>query len=376
MSIEQSTVSGVHHQPTAAPTTTAVYLPATQRSWDVAVVGGGVVGAATARTLAKRGRAVILLEAGELATAGGSSRGTARIWHLAGYPSDEYFDHAVRALEGWRELERETGTTLLLTTSGGGLSTGTGVEHQADLLASAGRDAQLLTAQDIARRWPAVTLPVNGPVLYQRDSGVILASLALAALLASAENAGASLVDCATVRALHTESGAARLETDAGTITATCVVVTAGAWSRKLLADAGIGLDVDVCEQTVGWFPWKGPAPPILIEYDDPGPYWLLDPGRGLKAALHTPGRWITDPNEPYGVGAREDVDRVAEWVAERLPSADPQPLGIETCRYTWATSERFTIERHGPVIVGSACSGRGFQHAPHTAELLAELTA
>ena len=304
---------------TPAPRAGASEARARTTGCDVAVVGGGVVGAATARALGKRGHSVVLLECGELATAGGSSRGAARIWHLAGYPSDEYLEHAISALNGWRELERESGATLLLST-GGGLSYGGGIEHQAELLAGAGRDARLLRARDVGRRWPALALPRDAPVLYQSDSGVILARLALAELLASAERVGAALIDHVTVRALEPEIDSVRVTTDAGTIKAAYVVVAAGPWSRNLLARAGVELHVTVSEQTVAWFPWTGPVPPPLIDYDDPGPYALFDPERGLKAALHTPGRQITDPDEPHGKGEHHDVERVAEWVAQRFP--------------------------------------------------------
>jgi sarcosine oxidase len=360
---------------TPSPTVPARAAHARARRCDVAIVGGGVVGAATARALARRGRSVLLLERGELITARGSSRGTARIWHLAGYPTDEYLERGIRAVAGWRELERETGATLLLDT-GGGLSRQGGAQHQAELLASAGRDMQLLSAQDVQRQWPTLRIPGNGPVLHQRDAGVIIARAALAALLGSAESAGARLAGHATVRALEPDSEGVRIESDTGPVRAACVVVAAGPWSRGLLAAAGVELDVEVTEQTVVWFPWTGPPPPTLIEYNQPGPYAQLDPARGLKAALHAPGRPIADPDEPYGAGAKHDVKRITEWVAQRFPSAGAAPAHVETCRYTWTRSERFILERHGPIIIGSACSGRGFQYAPHTADLLADLAA
>jgi sarcosine oxidase len=360
---------------TPGPIVPARGAHARARRYDVAIVGGGVVGAATARAVARRGRSVLLLERGELATARGSSRGTARIWHLSGYPTDEYLERGIRAMAGWRELERETGTTLLLDT-GGGLSRQGGAQHQAELLDSAGRDTQLLSAHDIQRQWPAIRIPGNGPVLHQRDAGVILARDALAALLASAENSGARLLSHATVRALEPDSEGVRIDSDAGPLRAACVVVAAGPWSRNLLASAGVELDVEVTEQTVAWFPWTGPPPPTLIEYNQPGPYAQLDPARGLKAALHAPGRPITDPDEPEGAGQNQDIKRITEWVAQRFTTAGAAPVHVETCRYTWTRNEQFTLERHGPIIIGSACSGRGFHLAPQTADLLADLAA
>lgn len=291
------------------------------------------------------------------------------------YPDEQELEHGIRAIELWRDLERETGTTVLLSAGGGGLSVGTGIEREATLLRAAGREAQLLSLSDVALRWPCLTLKDGGPALHQRDSGVILASVAVATLLASARNAGAVLSDRRPVRAVDPHGESVRIETGSRSVNASCAIVTAGPWSRRLLGPLGISLDVRICEQTVAWFQWDGPAPPILLEYDDPRPYWLLDPGRGLKAALHVPGPWIADPDEPGGDGDQGDIRRIAQWAATCCPSIDPRPLTVETCRYTWADDERFVLERHGNVVVGSACSGRGFQYAMHTGELLADLS-
>lgn len=346
----------------------------TPSEFDVAVVGGGVVGAATARALALRGRSVIRLERGDLGRPIGSSRGGARIWHFAGYPSEEYLDHGIRALERWRELERETGNRLLLDT-GGGLSYGHGIEAQAELLSQAERDCQLLVGDELDGRWPALSLPRDEPILYQRDADVILARDGLAALLASAARAGAVLMEHVEVCALSLDGQGVTLTTDAATIDAGCVVVAAGPWSRQVLRTAAVDLDVRLTEQTVAWYGWTGSPPPTLIEFGKPDPFALFDPDVGLKAGLHEPGEAIDDPETRCGPGRESDIQRLTDWVAERFSLA-AAPVRVETCRYTWTPDESISLERHGAVVVVSACSGQGFQYAPRTGELIADLAA
>ena len=45
-----------------------------------------------------------------------------------------------------------------------------------------------------------------------------------------------------------------------------------------------------------------------------------------------------------------------------------------ESCLYTSTADESFVLERHGRVVVGSACSGHGFKFAPAVGERLARL--
>jgi sarcosine oxidase len=347
----------------------------TATQFEVAVIGGGVVGAATARALAIRGHSVVLLERGELGRPVGSSRGGARIWHFAGYPTADYLEHGIHALERWRELEHETGRTILLR-GDGGVSYGDGIEEQAELLQHHGRECQLLVGNELDGRWPALRLPFNEPVLYQRDAGVILARNALAALLISARRAGAALIEHAYVRSLTIDGSRVSVTTDAATIRAGCAVVVAGPWSRRLLSTIGSDLDVRVTEQTVAWYDWKQPPPPTLIEFGKPDPYALFDPDVGLKAGLHEPGESVDDPDAPCGPGRGSDVQRLTEWVRKRFSPPTGRPVRVETCRYTWTPDESFLLDRHGPVVGASACSGQGFQYAPRTGELVADLVA
>ncbi len=62
-----------------------------------------------------------------------------------------------------------------------------------------------------------------------------------------------------------------------------------------------------------------------------------------------------------------------AAWVAARYRDAG-ETLGTETCLYTNTADEEFVLERHGRVVVGSACSGHGFKFAPIVGRTLAAL--
>jgi sarcosine oxidase len=134
---------------------------------------------------------------------------------------------------------------------------------------------------------------------------------------------------------------------------------------------------VRVTRETVAYFALDdGWVPPSIIDDVTDGPggsfFALAAPGIGLKAGAHQAG----GEAEAGTTGDPDDrlVAAITDWVARRCPRADPRPLLAETCLYTNTPDERFILERHGRVVVGSACSGHGFKFAPAVGERLAEL--
>jgi sarcosine oxidase len=77
-------------------------------SSEIAVVGAGVMGLATARALARAGRDVVVYEQFGPGHARGSSHGRTRIFRLA-YAEPEWVRLAREALAGGRALEAVTG---------------------------------------------------------------------------------------------------------------------------------------------------------------------------------------------------------------------------------------------------------------------------
>ena len=338
---------------------------------DVVIVGGGMAGLATVRTLARDGRDVLLLEQFRLGHDRGSSHGSSRIVRLShDDPSD--VDRAQEAYRLWRELEAEVGEPLLKIT--GGLDLWDDLSRHEAALASHEVPFELLDAPEIARRF-GICAPADVAGLFQPDGGIVLADLALRAFARSAQAHGATMLEEARVEAFEPQQDGVLVASTAGRHHAPVIVVAAGAWAKRLLDPLGIDVPVAVTRETVAYFRLPtGTKLPTLIESTATvhEAYALEAPRIGLKAAIHQTGV-PADPDEP----GRPDevlVGRIADWVAQRLPVDAAEPVVAETCLYTSTSDERFLQERHGRIVVGSACSGRGFKFAPHTGNVLAGL--
>jgi sarcosine oxidase len=345
-----------------------------REAYDVVVVGAGMAGLAAARALAQDGRDVLVLEQFRLGHDRGSSHGSSRIFRLS---HDDPADvrGAVQALELWRELEREAGEELLRTN--GQLDIWVDVSGLRAALEECGVAFELLDGGEVRDRF-GVEAPPGTTGLFQADGGIALADRALAAFARGARERGATIVEEARARTLETADDGVAVESDAGRFSARAAVVTAGSWAPALLGPMGIDLPVEVTRETVAYFRLRDERTiPSVIESETGGSfgaYALEAPGYGLKAGLHRSGP-AADPNEP-GEPEKARVVWLAEWVAERFPFADPQPIAAQTCLYTSTDDERFLFERHGRIVVGSACSGRGFKFAPLTGRVLADLAA
>ena len=82
-----------------------------------AVIGAGVIGAAAAYALARRGARVTLFDQHALGHDRGSSHGASRLFRTAYFEHADYVPLLRRAAEGWRALERASGETLLEMTN-------------------------------------------------------------------------------------------------------------------------------------------------------------------------------------------------------------------------------------------------------------------
>ncbi|MFL5936682.1 MAG: FAD-dependent oxidoreductase [Gaiellaceae bacterium] len=318
----------------------------------ISVVGAGVMGLATARVLAQRGHHVTVYEQFELKHKRGSSHGTSRIFRLS-YDEEYWIRLAQRAYELWRELEQESGRTLLELD--GLVDVQRVPKRRVEALSGAGVPVEELTPGDALERFGFAYDDVES-LVFTRDAGIALADATIDALADGARGAGAEILENTRVDALDDVPGER-------------VVVTAGGWAPKLLGRGA--LDAKPTRETTVYF--RGERIPSLIDELGDQFYALTAPGVGVKAGWHKGGR-PTDPDEEDSEPDERVVEAVAGWIAQRLPRVDPEPIRAETCIYTNVADESFVCERRGRYVIGSACSGHGFKFAPAVGENLADL--
>ncbi|MEV0401323.1 FAD-dependent oxidoreductase [Actinoallomurus sp. NPDC050550] len=346
---------------------------------EIAVVGGGLMGAATAWAATRRGRAVTLLERFAFGHDRGSSHGSARIVRRA-YADPLYVALTGRSLRLWRELEQDAGSSLLRIIGGidhGRLRDPEGI---AATLAEAGVPHEVLPASEAKCRWPG--LRFDGPVLFHPEAGTVDAAAAVTAFLTRARDRGASLHAETPVRRITADGDRVRVETAHGTVTARRVVVAAGAWVRDLL-DGLVPLpELTVTQQQVFHFPRRDPDIdwPVVVHKDALSTYSLPGgrdggPAGGRKIAEHDAGAPTTADGRSGAVDpvARE---RIVGYVREWLPGLEPRPVNEATCLYTSTAGDDFVLDRAGPIVVCSPCSGHGAKFAPLIGEMVTDLAA
>ncbi|WP_416966663.1 FAD-dependent oxidoreductase [Streptomyces sp. 4F14] len=340
----------------------------------IAVVGAGLMGAATAWQLARRGHEVTLVEAHTIGHRHGSSHGSSRIFRRA-YADPLYVGLAGRAYEEWRELERDSATPLLRTTGGLDLGEGRDPEALAGILGAAGVPYELLGAQAASERWPFVRF--DGPVLYHPGAGVVDADATVAACVRRARELGAQVL--AGVRVVGVEGGRVRLA-DGREVVAETVVVAAGAW----LPDLGLSVvlpELRVTQQQVFHFRQRRPDDewPVLVAKDANTQVYGLPSGSdggaapAMKVAEHDRGT-PTSADTRSGIPDPGSRTRVTALVEERLPGLEPAPVAEATCLYTTTPDEDFVLDRHGFLVIVSPCSGHGAKFTPLIGAMAADL--
>lgn len=345
---------------------------------EVAVVGSGVIGSATARALGRRGVQAALLEQFDPGHARGSSHGATRIFRLS-YPEPGYVRMAVAAGEAWTRLQADAGEELLVRT--GGLDAGPGAGSCASALAQCGVPHAWLAAGEMRARFPGIAVQPGERMLFQPDAGVCLAGRAVGALQRLARRDSVAIRAQTTVLGIEPGAGGVVLHTSAGAISARAAVIAAGPWSEGLLAGAVPRVPrLTATVQQVRYFAARGAGGgrwPTLIEWPSAGPGWYVVPmagsAPGVKVAAHVPGRPVDPRDGPFEVDPALE-EEAAAYVRRRLPGLAPAGLAAETCLYTMTADEDFILDRAGPVVVGGGCSGHAFKFGPLLGEMLADL--
>ncbi len=216
-------------------------------SSDVLVIGGGIVGAASAYSLAQAGVSVTLLEAESLAF-GATGRNLGFIWTHTRKKGPE-LDLVMATRARLPELVDELGENVDLQTNGGMVffsderQTPVMTEFVAQRVAD-GLPMSLLSGDEARELAPILSADVVGATFCELDAQVE-PTLWVQAFASAARRLGADIREGVRVeRLLRDGDRIIGAETSEGSITAGEVVLAAGGWSPTLAATAGLELPI------------------------------------------------------------------------------------------------------------------------------------
>ena len=229
---------------------------------DVVVIGGGIVGCATAYYLAKRGARVTLLEKGPIAGEQ-SSRAWGFVRKQGRHPAEAPL--MLVASQVWGELDRELEADVGFV-RGGNLAL---AETRADLdrleaIHAADRAAGLNTRLVSPGDLPAIVKGIRGTWaggLFSPDNGHAEPRLATEAFARAAARAGARIeTGCAALGLDLANGRVSGVLTERGPIRTPVVVCAAGIWSPVVARWAGLSLPCQVVATSVAATAPVGPV--------------------------------------------------------------------------------------------------------------------
>jgi glycine/D-amino acid oxidase-like deaminating enzyme len=214
---------------------------------QIAIVGAGIVGAATADQLSRAGARVILVDAQQ---PGDGASGTSLAWLNSNNKQPRhYHDLSVQAIEEWRRLAGDLGGPSWFVPTGSIAWTDTDdgctdLARRVSRLRDWGYPAAMLTVAELAQLEPRLRLASGADVAYFPAEGFLHGGPAVQALVARARSGGAAVVTGCPVTAVESDGttvtgvGLA----DGRRILADAYVFCAGAATPGLLAGLGISV--------------------------------------------------------------------------------------------------------------------------------------
>ena len=361
---------------------------------DFIVIGLGSMGSSTCYYLAKQGFTVLGIEQHEITHENGSHSGQSRLIRQAYFEHPDYVPLLRQAYEGWLDLEQISESQLFYDT--GILYSGKANDFLIKgSLRSASQydiDVQELNNDEVKRQYSQFNLPPDYTTILEPNAGFVTPERAILTYVQQAISSGAEIHRNETVESVTDKEGGVTVKTSQNTYRARKLIVTAGAWTARLLPF--LKPKLKVTRQVISWVNTTndknyrlGDLPCWGINQEgSAGLYYgfpILDHCQfggppGLKIGYHFPGE-ETDPDNQAEKNVDEDKEIIANFMSKFLPGCFKSFSEIKSCLYTYSPDDHFIIDHHPDlhnVIFAAGFSGHGFKFAPVIGMALADLAS
>ncbi len=355
------------------------------KTFDVIIIGGGIMGTATAYQLANRGVKVVLLEKTHLAA--GSTAYTCGVIRQL-YSVETLARMAFRALKVWESFDEIVGGEVGLQRCG--ILWVAGIEHAEDItvnakmLHSIGARADILDSETVREMAPYLRSDDIEVGIFEPDGAVADGSLACNAFANRARALGADIRQGVEVTRIRTFGKmVVGVDTQDGSIDAPVVINTAGPWGPALARSVGLQIPAEPSRHQVVSFKqpadFENPGHPAIADfinsfYVRPDTGGLTNAGDledDISDVVHNPDSYNTKADRSF-------IEKMVERSTRRIPA-----LELGSVHSGWAGMYTVTpdwkpiidkIEELQGLIVGLGFSGSGFKMGPVAGEMLADL--
>jgi len=314
----------------------------------------------------------------------GSSHGGSRIIRYA-HTSPSYIPLVVDSYKQWAELEQATHQQLFKQTGLLWMSDSDSIAERAALLAHFKMEHEVLTNEQVERRFPQFKYDNSWTGLYDPKAGVLFANRCLSAFQDEFRRLGGTIHDGEAVSRFD-PGPTVTIATARTTYTADSVVLCLGSWLGHFLKD--LQLPVEPVAVRVCYWQAKEPekyspdAFPCLIVTTPSGEelYGLpiVEYPDMIKLCRHDGAKVHPDNRDQPSSGIDPHIAVPQAHVAKHLPGLiSDRPAIVDACMYTMTPDHMFILDRHprfANVVIGGGFSGAGFKFAPTVGQVLALL--
>jgi sarcosine oxidase len=351
----------------------------------VIVLGVGGMGSSAVFELARRGRRVLGLEQYAIGHDRGSSHGQTRVIRKAYFEHPNYVPLLRRAYERWYDLEQLQGKRLF--SECGCLSFGTPEDSLVAGVRRAAAEHNLpvehLSLAELRRRFPMFRFNEDQVAILERDAGFLAVEDCVIGYAEEAKKLGADVRPSTPALSWKATGNGVTVRTEKDEFSAGRLVIAAGAWAGRVLAD--LGLPLTVRRKVLLWYGTSTPANyrrdvfPVYMTSGPQGTYYgfpMVDT-YGHKLARHDGGKTVNDPATVDRTVTADDETDCRNFLRAHIPGVDGPLRYSRVCLYTMTPDEHFAIgvhPTHSQVSIAAGFSGHGFKFASVVGEILADL--
>ncbi len=349
------------------------------RTADIVIIGGGIMGTSAAYYLGKRGASDVVLFEKDLLAQATTGLSVGGIRQQFSHPANiRLSQHSLRV---FKDFKAEFGVDIYFRAAGylflaqqektwSDFLSSVDVQHQMNA------PVEVLSPEEIKRRWPYLRVDDLRGGTFGPEDGYADPYLVAMGYADHARKIGVRIEEKTEVTGIRVKSGKVEeVETSAGLISTPVVVDVAGPWGGEVARMAGIDLPVKPFRRQVfATSPFDAIPKPVPMVIDQDVTFYFRGEEPNILMGM-------SDPDEPSSFHTHVDrkfMERVTEAAVHRAPI-------LEKAEIIRGWGGLYTITPDGnpvigaiPAVEGFFCatgfSGHGFQHGPAVGLILSEL--